>query len=91
MRIEPDSGLRATLGAATISVNSLHFQAIKDVGDGLRVVARDRDDIVQAIEDTGRRLLGVQWHPEYIPQSGVHRKIFRDLVQKASTSRNRAN
>ncbi|MGB5706728.1 MAG: type 1 glutamine amidotransferase [Arenicellales bacterium] len=81
------SGLNATLGAATILVNSLHFQAIKDVGEGLEIVARDRDNIVQAVEDPERRLLGVQWHPEYIPQSRVHRKIFRDLVQKAGTGR----
>ena len=48
VRVEPNSGLRAALGADTISVNSLHFQAVKDVGEGLRIVARDRDDIVQA-------------------------------------------
>jgi putative glutamine amidotransferase len=87
VRVEPDSGLHAALGAATISVNSLHFQAVKDVGAGLQIVARDRDNIVQAIEDPDRRLLGVQWHPEYIPQSRVHRRIFRDLFLKAGTGR----
>jgi len=89
--IESGSGLHTTLGAQKVLVNSLHFQAIKDVGEGLQIVARDRDNIVQAVENPERRILGVHWHPEYIPQSSVHRKIFRDVVQNAGTRRDRAD
>jgi putative glutamine amidotransferase len=34
------------------------------VGDGLRVSARDRDGIVEALELDGLPMLAVQWHPE---------------------------
>ncbi|MEX2489903.1 MAG: gamma-glutamyl-gamma-aminobutyrate hydrolase family protein [Pseudomonadales bacterium] len=65
--IDRPSVLFTILGRDSIRVNSLHHQAIKDLGDSLRAIAKDRDDIIQAIEDsTGKQVLGVQWHPEYL-------------------------
>jgi putative glutamine amidotransferase len=55
-------------GAATVVVNSIHHQAIKDVGAGLGIEAVSADDgIVEAVRlDTGDGwALGVQWHPEF--------------------------
>jgi putative glutamine amidotransferase len=55
-----------------VLVNSIHHQAIKDVGSGLVVEARSGDDgIVEAVRlaDHGDGVapyaFGVQWHPEF--------------------------
>ncbi len=48
-----------------IFVNSYHHQAIKDIADGFKVVARSNDGIIEAIEHKYKTMmLGVQWHPE---------------------------
>ena len=59
----------------------LHHQAVDRTGDGLAVAAWDRDDIVQGIESTAGHLrIGVQWHPEYLPQRADQRRLFRYFV-----------
>lgn len=51
-------------GSGVTAVNSYHHQAVDRPGPGLQVVARADDGTVEAVEDPGRRLIGVQWHPE---------------------------
>jgi putative glutamine amidotransferase len=63
--IEAESLLAEVLGTRTTAVSSWHHQAVNDVGDGLRVAARARDGVVEALEATnGQRILAVQCHPE---------------------------
>jgi putative glutamine amidotransferase len=39
---------------------------------------------VQGIEHTAQEfVIGVQWHPEYLPQHKVHRRLFKTLIQQA--------
>ncbi len=84
--IRKDSRLAAMLGAETTRVNSLHHQSVKEVGDGLIVSARDRDDIVQGIEAVDEPLrIGVQWHPEYLPQRRDQRRLFASFVDYCRT------
>ncbi len=79
--IEPGSVLADFIGGGTTRVNSLHHQAISETGRGLTVSARDRDDIVQGIESvSGPLRLGVQWHPEYLPQRADQRRLFARFV-----------
>ena len=67
-----------------IRVNALHRQAIDRFGDGMRVAARDRNGIIQAIEHAALPfVVGVQWHPEYLPQRREQRAIFEGLVREA--------
>lgn len=70
---EPGTRAFAAMGGPTGLVASHHHQAIDRVGDGLRVSARaDGDGVAEAVEGTGPGwLLGVQWHPEADPDSGV--------------------
>ncbi len=79
--VSADSKLAGMLGAQTSRVNSLHHQAVKDVAEGFEVSARDRDNIVQGIEAVAAPLrVGVQWHPEYMPQRRDQRRLFQAFV-----------
>lgn len=85
VHFEPDSRLRAILGREVCKVNSLHHQAVSDLGRGLRVVGRDRWGVVQAIEGIGDRfLIGVQWHPEFLVFTPAQQRLYRSLISAAS-------
>lgn len=78
--------LGAILGALELRVNSLHHQAIKTLGHGLKDVAWAPDGIVEAaeLEDSRRFLLGVQWHPEeLVGRDPAARSLFAALVAAA--------
>ena len=84
VRLEEDSRLSEILDVSECVVNSLHDQAVKRLGNGLKIVAREANDVVQAIEDAnGSFVFGVQWHPEYLPQSYTQQRLFRALVAAA--------
>ncbi|MEM6640707.1 MAG: gamma-glutamyl-gamma-aminobutyrate hydrolase family protein [Pseudomonadota bacterium] len=84
VRLSSGTRLSSVLRRETLSVNSLHHQAVDRVGEGLAVVARDGDNIVQGIEFTEERwVIGVQWHPEYLTWLAPHRRLFSALVAAA--------
>lgn len=79
--IKVDSTLADWLQVTTTRVNSLHHQAVRNTGDGLRVSARDRDNIVQAIESrSGPLRVGVQWHPEYLLFQQDQKRLFASFA-----------
>jgi putative glutamine amidotransferase len=79
--VEPQTRLSRVLGTRPRRVNALHQQAISKLGNGLIVAARDRNGIIQAIEHESLPfVIGVQWHPEYMPQHKRQRAIFESLV-----------
>lgn len=68
VRFEPGSSLaRLYPGVTESRVNSIHHQAIKSLGRGLRAEAHSQPDgVVEAIRHEGPGfVLGVQWHPEF--------------------------
>ena len=81
--LQTDSHLARVTGADTLLVNALHNQAVDALGRHLRVCAREQNGVVQAIEATDLWCLGVQWHPEYLPQKDVQQRLFRALVRAA--------
>ncbi len=84
VRLVTTSRLGRLMQSGVIGANRIHSQAIKRLGDNLRVVAVDNDLFVQAIENTHEQwLMGVQWHPEYLLYHGGHRRIFKEFVQAA--------
>lgn len=88
--LEPDSKLSKILELSTLEVNSLHHQAVKKLGDGLRVVARCPDGVVEATEttDSDRFLIGVQWHPEkLLPGDERQAKLLKAFVEAARKNR----
>jgi putative glutamine amidotransferase len=72
---------------ASVAVNSSHHQSAKEIGDGLRVVARcPEDGIIEALEGTSpdHFVVAVQWHPERsVEDDEGSRAIFRALVDAA--------
>lgn len=83
--LDSASVLARIFGGTRAKVNSLHHQAIREAGNGLRVVGRDRDNIVQAIEsDAGTPIIGVQWHPEYLFYLPSQLALFRWLLSRVN-------
>lgn len=70
--ITPGTLLSRILGEehASIAVNSMHHQAIKDVAPGLEVCGYAPDKMIEAVYAPDYPfLLGVQWHPEHLTTS----------------------
>jgi putative glutamine amidotransferase len=86
--IEEGTRLAGLLGPGNCWVNALHSQAIDALAVELAVSAVEDNGIVQAVESRGGSwLIGVQWHPEYLPQRRRQQALFRDLVQAAAHAR----
>ncbi len=48
----------------TFTVNSMHKQRIKNLGDNLQIEAVSSDGIIEAISHKSYKVFGVQFHPE---------------------------
>ena len=81
VQIDPSSRIGAIIGAQNILTNSLHHQAIDRPAPGLRVTARASDGIIEAVEEpTLPFVVGVQWHPECLPEVSSMRALFTAFV-----------
>lgn len=84
LQTKPDSLVAKIMGCTNCKINTLHNQAIDNLGDGLVIVGRDQDDIVQAIEAPDATFrIGVQWHPEFLIYLGRQRALFAALIAAA--------
>ena len=90
VEVEPGSLLAQITGPRSFGVNSLHHQAVADVGSTLRPVAWAPDGVIEAVEsDGGGPLLGVQWHPELLTHQSPHGLLFAWLAQAAANRQSR--
>ena len=81
VQVAEGSRLAAVMGTTSFPVNSIHHQGVVDAGD-LVVTARV-GDVVEALESgTDWPMIGVQWHPEKMPEP-EQQALFADLVQQA--------
>ncbi len=88
IHVEPDSRLAGILGCVTCGINALHDQAVDQLGETVRVTAREPNGVIQAVEETSKPfVVGVQWHPEYLPHHRRQQRLFRALVQAARAPR----
>lgn len=82
------SQLYQLLGVTWCRVNSLHHQAVNQAGKDIKIVARDRDGLVQGIESEAHDfLIGVQWHPEWLIFNRPQQRLIRALVKAAKAPR----
>jgi gamma-glutamyl-gamma-aminobutyrate hydrolase PuuD len=80
---EPESKLAAVF-TGSCRVNSLHHQAIKRVGHGLKVTAYSEDGLPEAIEGANPYpfLLAVQWHPEEMTDHAEQLELLRQFIAR---------
>ena len=88
VEVQAGSRLHGVLGGPHHRVNTLHHQAVDQVGDGLVAVAWAPDGTIEAVEAVGDRpILAVQWHPELLIDHDVHAAIFSWLVASGDAHR----
>lgn len=87
--LEPGTTIDDIYGGGEIRVNSSHHQAIRELGDGLRIGAKSPDEVIEAIESTdpGWFCVGVQWHPESDTASALDMQVFECFVQAAAKAK----
>ncbi|MEZ4707647.1 MAG: gamma-glutamyl-gamma-aminobutyrate hydrolase family protein [Caldilineaceae bacterium] len=68
-----------------LSVNSMHYQGVADVGAGLQVMATAEDGLPEALAAKSHIFAqGFQWHPEELLKNDVRNAaIFNDFLQAA--------
>lgn len=83
VEVEDGTLLAGILGAGSCLVNTIHHQALGDLGDGMRVSARSSDGTIEAGElEGGQWFVGVQWHPELLPGRPSGDALFAALVKE---------
>ena len=86
VRLDAGSLLADVMETTEVTASCHHHQAIDALGDGLRVVGRAADGIVEAMELDGAFVLAVQWHPEDTAgDDRAQQRLFDALVRKATT------
>ena len=81
-----DGGMLASAYAKSrLDVNSVHYQGIGMLADGLNVEARAPDGLVEAYSarPNGAPLLAVQWHPEWGTENDPDSQTYFHLLGKA--------
>ena len=66
-QVKLSGDLQSLLGKEVLDVNTLHHQAVKELGKGLTPMAVAPDGLIEAAQLMGKRFVwAVQWHPEYL-------------------------
>ena len=80
--VNHESKLFKTIGD-NVFVNSRHHQAIKDVPQDLKIVAKASDGVIEAVENADASVQAVQWHPENMWQHDSQQlAIFKDFISR---------
>lgn len=93
LRLVQGSAFATLFGTDTIEVNSLHWQAVKDLAPGLVAEGLAPDGTIEAVRvaDAKGFALGVQWHPEYkAKENPISVKLFEafgDAVREHAARR----
>lgn len=82
VEIDQDSLLYRIFGADVATVNSMHHQAVDEVGEGLWIAADSPEGFPEALELDGYPFcLALQWHPEFMAsQVPVQQALFQAFV-----------
>jgi putative glutamine amidotransferase len=84
LKIDKNSKLYKILKEENLEVNSVHKCTITEVGRGFKVSAYSEDGLIEGIEYDGddKFIVGVQFHPEVLPQFNNIFKVFLDECKK---------
>jgi len=84
-----DSRMAGIYGSTERKVNSLHHQAVRNLGEGLWAVGTTPDGQIEAVESIDDwPVLAVQWHPEML-EGAVEQALFSAFVADAAAYRDR--
>lgn len=85
VNIDADSKIAQAMGTNTVHTFSGHHQAVKHIAEGLKVVAKSPDNIVEGLESINHPwMVGIQWHPEKSAQEDIsQQRLFDTLVTLA--------
>jgi putative glutamine amidotransferase len=77
--------LQRGLAKARLTVNSVHYQGVDRLGEGLRLEATAPDGVVEAFsaEVNGAPVLAVQWHPEWRTADNPDSQAYFRLMGRA--------
>ena len=89
VEVEAGSAFAKALGATSIEVNSQHHQAVESVAGPLKVCAKAPDGVIEALEFTDHPFrIGIQWHPERMPDNPQMQNLFKALIAAAAAHLN---
>jgi len=86
-QIAAATGLEQSGDGFWARVNTSHHQSIRDIGQGLILVSRAPDGVIEAVEHEPHKhwVVGVQWHPERPTHDklgdALSESLFRALIQ----------
>ncbi len=90
-QVEEGCRIADIIGPGLQNINSIHHQAVDELGSGLRAVASTADGTVEAIEheDDDWPLIAIQWHPEFLGMrdDGPSHELFAEFVHAAAKYR----
>jgi putative glutamine amidotransferase len=81
--VNVDEAARAAeiFGETLLHVNSLHHQGLREIAPSLRAAGYAPDGLVEVVEIPDHPYaIGVQWHPEWLIDQPVMRRLFRSFV-----------
>lgn len=87
--VDLDAGSRLAKAFGTETpeqCHHVHHQAVDRLGDGLKVVGRSADGMLEAVElETARWIVATQWHPEDNAESDAEQQsVFEEFVRVAA-------
>ena len=85
VHLEEQSRLRQIMNTDSLLTNTYHIQAVSAVGEGLQAVGFSPDGVIEAIESTDGRMIGVQFHPERMLETTL--PLFQDFVARCKQNR----
>ncbi|MGM9803074.1 MAG: gamma-glutamyl-gamma-aminobutyrate hydrolase family protein [Muribaculaceae bacterium] len=88
LNVVPGTRLADLLPGQHLMCNSFHHQAVKRLGNNLRVAAWSDDHVVEAIESTCHNVIAVQYHPERMAQPGTpHLQLLANWVHQLTAAK----
>ena len=82
VNVDTSSILYSVINCERMEVNSIHHQVIDKALENVKITAWSQNEgFPEAIEVLGKKILGVQWHPEELYRNHEpHRKIFEYFI-----------
>jgi len=82
VELDPSSHLATVMHSQQVVTASWHHQSIEQVAEGLKVVGRAPDGVIEAVEMEDKpHVMAVQWHPELTAMTDpTQQRLFDELV-----------